>query len=40
VKAVAVASLAHRFILGGGNDRPAGIAVVLAVLEAVPVPRG
>jgi MoxR-like ATPase len=40
VKAVAVASLAHRFILNGGEDRPAGIAVVRAVLEAVPVPRG
>jgi MoxR-like ATPase len=40
VKAVAVASLAHRFILSGDTDRPAGIAVVLAVLESVPVPRG
>ncbi len=40
VKAVAVASLAHRFIMSGGSDRPAGIAVVHAVLEAVPVPRG
>ena len=40
VKAVAVASLAHRLVLGGATDRQAGVAVVEAVLEQVPVPRG
>ena len=40
VKAVAVACLAHRFILSGDTDRPAGVAVVQGLLEAVAVPRG
>jgi MoxR-like ATPase len=40
VKAVAIAGLAHRFVLAGGGDRPAGIAVVRAALDRVPVPRG
>jgi MoxR-like ATPase len=39
-KAVAVASLAHRFVLADGADRHGGIAVVRAVLDQVPVPRG
>jgi MoxR-like ATPase len=40
VKAVAVASLAHRLVLNGATDRPAGMAVVDSVLQQVPVPRG
>jgi MoxR-like ATPase len=39
-KAVAVAALAHRFVLADGADRQGGIAVVRAVLNRVPVPRG
>jgi MoxR-like ATPase len=40
VKAVAAAVLAHRLILAGGPDRAGGTAVVGAVLDLVPVPRG
>jgi MoxR-like ATPase len=40
VKAVAVAALAHRLILSGGPDLALGGAVVRAILERTPVPRG
>jgi MoxR-like ATPase len=40
VKAVAVAALAHRFVLADGADRQGGVAVVRTVLAQVAVPRG
>jgi MoxR-like ATPase len=40
VKAVAVPVLAHRLLLLDGADRLAGVAVVRAALDRVPVPRG
>ena len=39
VKAVAVASLAHRLLLGGGNDLATASALVRQLLDTLPVPR-
>ena len=40
IKAVAVAALSHRILLRSGEDRPAVIALLHALVERVPVPRG
>jgi MoxR-like ATPase len=39
VKAVAVASLAHRLVLAGTTDRLAAVGVIQGVLDRLPVPR-